>query len=199
MRKYVVALIVVLAFAVVLAGCSGKSAENDKNGTTAKEASTNMFELKTTAFEDGGQIPVKYANTVVAGGQNVSVPLSWTGEPDDTESFAVICVDTHPDADDWIHWLVKDIPANKSAIPEGASNTAQMPMNSIELMNTFGNNKYEGPQPPAGSGPHSYEFIVYALNTSDIDVPAAPTFAEFEEAIKSDTIAKAKVSGVFER
>lgn len=159
-----------------------------------------MFKVESSAFKDGGQIPIKYANTVVVGGQNVSVPLSWSGEPDGTQSFTVICVDTTPAANHWIHWLVKDIPANKSEIPEGASNSAQMPMNSVEMMNTFGNNKYEGPQPPTGSGVHTYEFIVYALSESSIgDIPAAPTFTDFESAVKKITLATAKISGTFQR
>ena len=158
-----------------------------------------MFELKTNAFTDGSDIPVKYANTVIAGGENVSVPLSWTGAPTGTKSFALVCVDRNPMADNWIHWLVINIPADATSIPEGASTTDRMPVGSVELKNTFGNNKYQGPQPPQGTGPHEYEFILYALNIERIDVAQEPTFGEFEAAVKPKLIEAAKISGEVER
>lgn len=199
MRKTVSVISILVVAAFLLVGCAKESAEKTDTGTAGKEASTNMFELKTDAFTDGSDIPVKYANTVVTGGENVSVPLSWTGAPAGTKSFALVCVDRNPMANNWIHWLVINIPASTTSIPEGASTTDRMPAGTVELKNTFGNNKYQGPQPPSGTGPHEYEFILYALNVERIDVAQEPTFGEFEAAVKTKLIETAKISGEVER
>lgn len=199
MRKTAAVISILIVAALFLAGCAKEGAEKTDTGTAGKEALTNMLELRTDAFTDGSNIPVKYANTVVAGGENVSVPLSWTGTPDGTKSFALVCVDRNPMADNWVHWLVCNIPADATSIPEGASATDRMPAGSVEFKNTFGNNKYQGPQPPSGTGPHEYEFILYALNVEQLNIPQEPTFTEFEAAVKPKLIETAKISGEVER
>lgn len=199
MKKTASAILVLTVATFLLVGCAKERVEKTETGNTGEEASTNMFELKTDAFTDGSDIPVKYANTVVTGGENVSVPLSWTGAPTSTKSFALVCVDRNPMADNWIHWLIINIPASTTSIPEGASTTDRMPAGSVELKNTFGNNKYQGPQPPSGTGPHEYEFILYALNAEHIDAPQEPTFGEFEAVVKPKLIETTKISGTVER
>jgi len=74
-----------------------------------------------------------------------------------------------------------------------------MPVGSTELDNSFGETGYGGPEPPAGSGQHQYKVILYALNTDTIDISGQPSFAEFEQAVKNITLAKATLTGVFGR
>ncbi len=105
-----------------------------------------MMQLKSSAFADGQSIPTKYANTGVSGGQNVSIPLEWSGAPAETKSFALAIVDRHPIANSWVHWLVINIPKTASMLAEGASRTNKMPTGAKELNNTFGNLGYGGPQ-----------------------------------------------------
>ena len=123
------------------------------------------FKLLSSTFADGKSIPTKYANTGVAGGKNISQQLSWANTPTGAKSFAVACIDRHPIARNWIHWLVVDIPTDVMEIAEGASKSKNMPRGSKELMNSFGTLGWGGQQPPPGSGPHKYEFILYALDT----------------------------------
>ena len=78
------------------------------------------MQITSSAFPDGGKIPLPYVMPG-AGGQNVSVPLSWSGAPAGTQSFALAMVDPHPVARNWVHWLVIDLPKDSTAIPEGAS------------------------------------------------------------------------------
>ena len=59
------------------------------------------MQLISSAFQDGDKIPAKYVRRP-AGGQNLSVPLSWSGAPDGTQSFALSMVDPHPVAHNWV-------------------------------------------------------------------------------------------------
>ena len=78
------------------------------------------MEITSTAFKDGGKIPIQYVMPG-AGGKNISVPLSWKNVPPGTKSFALSMVDPHPVAQNWVHWLVINIPANATSLEEGAS------------------------------------------------------------------------------
>ncbi|MBI4744608.1 MAG: YbhB/YbcL family Raf kinase inhibitor-like protein [Actinobacteria bacterium] len=159
----------------------------------------SSFKLKSSAFENNQTIPAKYANTGVSGGENISVPLSWENPPGDVKSFAVSIIDRHPIADNWVHWLVINIPANTTSLPEGASGSDKIPGGSLELNNTFGFKGYGGPQPPPRSGAHNYEVTMYALNTEGISLTGEISASEFESAVNGKVIAKATLIGKFSR
>src|SRR5512147_1871949 len=108
------------------------------------------MEMTSTAFKDGEKIPIQYVMPG-AGGKNISIPLAWKNPPAGTKSYALSMVDPHPVAQNWVHWLVIDIPATVSSIDEGASRK-KMPPGSAELKNSFGETGYGGPQPPKGTG-----------------------------------------------
>lgn len=154
-----------------------------------------MFTLSSYAFQDGQVIPVKYARTGVYRGENISVPLAWAGVPEGTKSFALVCVDRSPIAGNWIHWAAVNIPESVSSVPEGAPLSA---LGATDLVNTYGNARYDGPQPPKGTGPHEYEFTVFALNVETVEISKQPQADEFERAVKPFTIESANLTGTFE-
>ena len=160
---------------------------------------TDIFTVKSKAFENGKVIPTKYATTSVTGGKNVSIPLSWENAPTGTKSFALTIVDLHPIANNWVHWMVINIPSNTFSIEEGASTTDKMLKGSKELDNTFGWNGYGGPQPPKGSGPHKYEVKIYALNVDKLDLDKHTSLITFQKAIEDKILATTKIIGIFER
>jgi Raf kinase inhibitor-like YbhB/YbcL family protein len=157
------------------------------------------FNLTSSAFGDGKAIPAQYANTGVAGGKNVSPPLSWTNPPAGTQSFALACVDRHPVANNWIHWLVINIPKATLALAEGAAHTGNLPSGAKELQNSFGKVGWGGPQPPSGTGPHHYEFLLYALNVDSLNLGDKTALPAFNKAIEGKVVATAKLVGTFER
>jgi Raf kinase inhibitor-like YbhB/YbcL family protein len=179
--------------ALLFAGCSAISETTEGQGTTG-----GTMQLRSAAFAEGGEIPARHATTSVEGGRNVSIPYSWSDAPDETESFALALVDTHPIANEWVHWLVVDIPNDVSALEEGASGSA-MPSGARELASTYGTAGYGGPQPPPGTGAHSYEGIVYALDVPRLDIADDASLADFEAAIEDHIVARARLAGVFER
>ena len=157
-----------------------------------------MLSLTSESFAPGDPIPIKYANLNV-GGQNISPELTWSDPPADTKSFVVTCVDLFRKANSWCHWMVIDIPAATLSLPEDAS-SGNMPAGSVELLNTFGQNEYGGPQPPTRAL-HQYAFTVYALNVPTLNLKANEVLEEAEliEIMKDNIIEKATIIGTFKK
>jgi len=103
------------------------------------------MEVNSAAFKDKGKIPIQYVMPG-AGGKNISFPVNWKNVPAGAKSFALSIVDPHPVAQNWVHWLVINIPKEVTTIEESASGK-NMPSGSIELKNSFGEIGYGGPQP----------------------------------------------------
>ncbi len=156
------------------------------------------MEVTTPAFPNGGAIPKKYANLGISGGQNVSLPLSWS-IVQGAKSYALIIYDTNPVARNFVHWAVINIPPTVSEIPEGASGTSNMPMGCKELVNNFGAKGYGGPQPPAGTGRHVYVVKVFALNAETINLQGQVSYNTFMSVIDGKVIGQGEISGWFGR
>jgi Raf kinase inhibitor-like YbhB/YbcL family protein len=157
---------------------------------------SNM-EISSSAFKDGEKIPIQYVMPG-AGGKNISVPLSWKNPPSGTKSFALSLVDPHPVAQNWVHWLVINIPAKVTFLEEGASRK-KMPQGSMELKNSFGDIGYGGPQPPKGTGDHPYVFTLYALNVEKLDLGANTSLSNFKKALEGKVLGSATLTGKYGR
>ncbi len=155
------------------------------------------MEITSTAFKDGEKIPIQYVMPG-AGGKNISVPLAWKDAPAGTKSFALSMVDPHPVAQNWVHWLVINIPANVTSIEEGASRKKMSP-GSVELKNSFGDTGYGGPQPPKGTGDHPYVFTLYALKVEKLDLGANTSLSAFKKALEGKTLGSATITGKYGR
>ncbi len=141
-------------------------------------------------------MPVTYCHRGVSGGRNVSPPLTWSTVPD-AASYVITVIDHHPIAREWVHWVVVDVPTDVSALPEGASGA--LPAPARELVNSFGERGYGGPQPPPGSGPHPYEFTVYALDTPTVRIDEAPSAEVITRALSGHVLASASLTVTFAR
>ena len=155
------------------------------------------MEISSSAFKDGEKVPIQYVMPG-AGGKNISVPLSWKNIPSGTKSFAVSMVDPHPVAQNWVHWLVINIPANVTFLEEGASRK-KMPQRSMELKNSFGDIGYGGPQAPKGTGDHPYVFTLYALNVEKLNLGAGTLLSTFKKALEGKILASAIITGKYGR
>jgi len=155
------------------------------------------MQLSSSAFADGGAIPLPFAMPG-AGGSNRSLPFAWSDEPAGTRSFALSLVDPHPVANNWVHWLVLNLPASVHALTGGASG-GKMPPGCQELRNGFGQARYGGPQPPPGSGQHPYVSTLYALDVERVKVTAGTTLEAFQGALRGHILAQAQITGTFQR
>lgn len=165
--------------------------------TAASGSGGPTMQITSSAFQDGGKIPLQYV-MLGAGGKNVSVPLTWTGAPSGTQSFALAMVDPHPIARNWVHWLVINIPKDATSLAEGASGKS-LPTGAAELQNSYGKSGYGGPQPPPGSGDHPYVFTLYALNVAKVDLPKSTNLTAFKQALEGKILATATITGYFGR
>ncbi len=114
--------------------------------------SVGPFTLTSTAFREGGPIPVEST----CHGRDVSPELSWSDPPAGTTALVLFVDD--PDGHDWVHWSVLDIAASTTHLPSGVPPTAATPQQG---RNDFGKVGYGGPCPPSGT--HHYRFTLTAL------------------------------------
>ncbi|MDY6913150.1 MAG: YbhB/YbcL family Raf kinase inhibitor-like protein, partial [Planctomycetota bacterium] len=69
--------------------------------------------ISSEAFDDGRPIPAKYT----ADGQNISPPLSWTGQPAETKELSLIVDDPDaPTKTPWVHWVMYKIPSGAAGL-----------------------------------------------------------------------------------
>jgi Raf kinase inhibitor-like YbhB/YbcL family protein len=155
------------------------------------------MEISSTAFKDGEKIPIQYVMPG-AGGKNISIPLAWKNVPAGTKSFCLSIVDPHPVAQNWVHWLVINIPAQVTSIEEGASKK-KMPKGSVELKNSWGDIGYGGPQPPKGTGDHPYVVTLYALNVEKLDLGVNTSLSAFKKAIEGKVTSSTTITGKYGR
>ena len=149
--------------------------------------------LSSSAFTDGGAIPVPYT----CEGQDTAPPLSWSGLPAGTKSLALVVDD--PDAPDpkapkrtYVHWVLYDIPATAAGLPEGGA----LPPGTREGRNDWDRTGYGGPCPPIGR--HRYFHKLYALDTVLGDL-GQPRKADLEKAMHGHVLAQAQIIGTYEK
>ena len=151
------------------------------------------LELTSSGFQDNEVIPVKYT----CDGDDVSPPLSWSTLPEKTVSLALIADDPDAPGGTWVHWVLFDIPAQLTGLPEGVENSVVVPGIGHQGRNDSRKTGYTGPCPPRGS-PHRYFFKVYAL---DIQLGLEPgvSKADVENAMRGHILAQAQIMGTYSR
>jgi Raf kinase inhibitor-like YbhB/YbcL family protein len=162
--------------------------------------------LTTTAFPDGGPIPVKFSQAAegAAPGEGTSPALTWANAPAGTQSFVLHMHDMelarNRTTDDQVHWLVWNIPGTASRLTEAQPKGAKLPDGSYQISAT--GQVYRGPGAPANGPPHHYVFEIFALD-SKLDVqPTADAFetrATVIKAIQGHILGKAVYLGLFRR
>ncbi len=135
-------------------------------------------------------------------GKNVSPALKWSGAPAGTKSFALTVYDPDaPTGSGWWHWVVINLPATVTELPEGAGATdgKSLPAGSTQVRTDFGAPGFGGACPPKGDKPHRYIFTVYALKTDKLDVPADGTAALAGFMINANKLGQASFTAKYGR
>lgn len=174
-----------------------------QNNPLARLPDVPTFSLVSPAFTDGSTLPIEQrsAHSPVAGGQDISPELSWSGAPAETKSFALTVYDPDaPTGSGFWHWLLVNIPSDTTSLPAGAGSPAGdlLPADSKQLPNDAGLAQYVGAAPPAGHGTHRYFFIVTALDIDHLDVPENASPALVGSMISRHAIARATLMGTAE-
>jgi len=132
------------------------------------------FQVSSHDVTEGEMLAISHVSGIFgAGGEDVSPHLSWSGAPDDTQSYAVTCFDPDaPTGSGFWHWVVYDIPATVTELTNGAGaqDGSGLPHGAKQLKNDAGLLGYLGSAPPAGHGPHRYMFAIHAINVENLPI-----------------------------
>ena len=134
-----------LAVILLLAACTGPAQQAPVSPTAASQPPPQSVALTSTAFAEGGTIPRKYT----CDGANVSPPLAWS-VPSTAKSLALIADDPDAPLGTWTHWVVFNLPAGSTGLPEGIG-PQESPGGRIQATTSFGKTGYGGPCPPGGT------------------------------------------------
>ena len=151
------------------------------------------IKISSSAFAEGGLIPPKYA----CDGQDVSPPLAWDSAPGGTKSVALICDDPDAPMGTFVHWVLYNLPAETTELPEDVPRQAALSDGARQGKNDFGRIGYGGPCPPGGT--HRYYFKIYALDAViDPDRPGL-TKANILKAMKGHILGEGQLMGKYTR
>jgi Raf kinase inhibitor-like YbhB/YbcL family protein len=151
------------------------------------------MELKSPAFQNGGEIPRKHT----CDGGDASPRLTWSETPARTKTFALIADDPDAPGGTWVHWVIYDLPATTKELPEGIAAGETLETGAKQGVNDFRKTAYGGPCPPPGAA-HRYFFRLYALDAATNLNPRA-TKQQVLDAIKGHIVAEAELMGKYGR
>jgi Raf kinase inhibitor-like YbhB/YbcL family protein len=152
------------------------------------------FILTSAAFKDGAPIPGKYT----CDGVDVSPPLAWSGPPAGTRSFALIVDDPDAPGGTWVHWVVYNLPADVSELPENIAKVESLDLGGARQgRNDFRRPGYGGPCPPPGPA-HRYFFKLYALDTR-LELKAGAQKKDVAAAMEGHVLGSPQLMGTYAR
>lgn len=165
-----------------------------------REQSMQKINLISPSFIANSSIPKEYAYTE-CGGANQSPELRWDTMPKGAQSLVLIVDDPdapsakNPRKNPWVHWLVYDLP---STIQKLENSVDISKLGGKEGSNDYGNSQYDGPCPPAGSGPHRYFFKLYALDIPTVGLSIGASKSQLLQKMEGHILAQGEVMGIFE-
>jgi Raf kinase inhibitor-like YbhB/YbcL family protein len=133
-------------------------------------AAQTHFTLTSPTILNGGEMPgINVGQRDDCQGGNHSPPLAWSHPPEGTQSYAVSMADLDAKVGVVWLWLMFNIPANVTALPENAAQGGGLaPPGVGQARNGFDETGYSGPCPRKGSPAHHYLITVWALNTAHL-------------------------------
>lgn len=155
----------------------------------------NAMELTSPDIKDGATIAKEQVYTR-CGGANISPALAWRGVPAGTKSFAFTLIDVSVKPSGWSHWLVFGLPPSTTSLAKGVT---ALPAGATQSKTDFGDTKYDGPCPPKGSGVHKYQFTIWAMRGPAPSFPTGASANDIRAALEQQSLAKATLTGVYER
>jgi Raf kinase inhibitor-like YbhB/YbcL family protein len=195
-------LVISLFILSIAAPLMAQAPPGQPGGAPAAPAMT----LTVTGFADGAEIPVKFSQAApgAAPGEGTSPAIAWANVPAGTQSFVLnmrdLDVARNKGTDDQAHWVVWNIPAATTSLPEGVPKGSSRPDGSFQISAT--GPMYRGPGAGATGPRHHYMFEIYALDTKLEVQPTADAFetrANVMKAMQGHVLGKAVYGGLFKR
>lgn len=161
--------------------------------TLAPAKGGERLTVTSSAFRNDHTLPRRFTSF----GASESPPLHWTRGPAGTRSYVLLVEDSGvPRPQPIFHWVLYDIPADVTSLPEDMSKAPEPPnpagaLNGLNIARRPG---YIGPRPPKGQT-HPYHFEVFALDTKLSLSPDAATRNAVVEAMKGHVLAEGQIIG----
>lgn len=183
----------------------GSDAGGGGLGGAGGEGGRLPFEVTSTAFGEGDIIPMVHecgppAPVPNGTGGNETPPLSWTAGPTGTQSYAVVVRDIDATVTQFpngiIHWVIYDIPASATSLPQNVPNgyTVAMPAGAkqgeVQGTGYFG---YFGPCSP--NSVNTYVFTVHAMGEAALPVTMGDSERDIALYIEANALASTSLSG----
>ena len=143
-------------------------------------------------------IPERHA----AYGAEVTPPLNWRNLPAGTRSLAIILDDPDDGPQPYVHWVVYNIPATATGLPEGLPDVAVLTTPSQLAGTTIGfnnrrNSTYYGPEPRRGDPAHRYRFHLYALSLEP-NLEDSLNAAALRQRMQGNILAETVLTGMYQ-
>jgi len=171
----------------------GACSRGEKRAASGEEGKTMAIQLASPAFTEGKPIPAKYT----CDAEDLSPPLKWEGLPEGTRSIAIICDDPDAPMRTWVHWVIYDIPASVTELPEGVPKTEVLPNGAKQGVTDFKRTGYGGPCPPPGK-PHRYFFKIYALD-AQLNLEPRANKKDVLSAMRGHVLGEGGLMGTYKR
>jgi Raf kinase inhibitor-like YbhB/YbcL family protein len=166
------------------------------------QSAPHRIVLESPTLKPGARVPRQHT----AAGENVSPELAWRQLPPNTKQLVVMCEDRDtfvPNQVPFLHWVVHSIPPAAMGLPEGMPHVPVITappdlIGAVQTRTAFDVTGYRGPQPLVGEKPHTYRFVVYALDaelTLDHDAAANAVL----DAIRPHVIGEGEIIATFSR
>lgn len=178
-------------------GDGGEGVDGDATDGTDDGTAESDLSITSAAFDDGEEIPRRYT----ADGEDASPPLAFEEVPEEAAALALVVEDPDAPSGVFTHWLLWNVPADTTEIPEGQpTGTETLPdLGGAEQgTNDFGTIGYSGPAPPEDDDPHRYRFRLSALG-AELDLPSGAGRGDVVSAVEDERIAEAELAGTYGR
>ena len=152
--------------------------------STARGQGLQTFELQSPVIKPPEMIAEKYT----CHGADVNPELNFVNVPNGTKSMALIVDDPDAPEGTWVHWVIYNIPPDKTKIVENLKV-------GVEGLNDFGVFRYRGPCPP-NKKVHHYSFRVYALK-EELELNEGFIKSDLERAMKGKILAQAELVATY--
>ena len=183
--------LMLLIMPLLLIACSAND-EKPAVEMESQEDTSMTLQISSPAFEDGSAIPQEYS----CDGDDSSPALFWGELPDQTKSIALIMDDPDAPVGAWVHWVLYDLPGNRTEIPKNVPKSGQLPGGGTQGSNSWGRSGYGGPCPPGGT--HRYFFKLYALDSA-LDLASGATKEDLLQAMEGHILDQGQLMGTYSR
>jgi len=170
------------------AGAGGQATGGGSSAGAGGQGGAGAFALTSSKLTAGMAFPAAHT----CAGDDVSPPFAWGAGPSGTMSYALVLQDTFQNRD-LVHWVLWDIPAATTSLPEALASTATLTMPAGAKQKSFTAAKYAGPCPSGVE--HTYLFTLYAIDVATLPgVTTSSMTSALVTAIQAHDLASATLS-----